>query len=805
MNNQQPLHNCINFYNDNTLLNQALNFSSDKNSLKYNRDSNIPDNSLPFNNLAYNIKETENEIYIENINKLDAIKISRRNPNIIERIYNKNVIHNIIHKKYQAFAIIGIFDLNFVKYLGYVSSAEEITTIIGYKVYLINSIELIKINNNINEPLAYNNFKENIKKLFSTKNFYFSNEYNISIAYNEFNRDIRANKKYLMNYPLLKLFLDNDIPNYFYCQIIFGFVSGQNNISMGNNSSNILDIAIIERYINGNIRANNNDLVYIKQIEFITNFKDKNNILKNAICSYICYENGESINNIIAFSPFKMILVEELNKFENIFCKINNLNNKISLKNFGDEIKTYNKNVLNNRIKYFDKSNFENAIDFYYNELCQRNLFWFIDINNNNLEYENCIKFIKGLFWKLIKVELKRTGLGKYLEKINKENDCIIYKKFDLLIQHYIKDKNNKRILLNKDKNIFQQVFDKHLYINPYISNEQNLLRTDEQIKSDDDYNKFKLLCVTWNVGGIQLKNDLDISEIFTRNYFYDNGQSPDIIVISLQEIVNLNFFNVLISKENTNIIETWQNILEIALKKIFPNEEYIVPFPLNFVGLFVIIFIKESLSGKVFHTDTEEIKKGKYNLGNKGFIVSSFQVMNKIFSIAGCHLESGAEDNKNDKRIKTIYDILNQEICTPSDSINKFNESDFWIILGDLNFRMSDLLYKQIINLIHERDFNGLYCMDQFHLAYEDINNLKLKNSVNEGKINFLPTYKFEKNSDNYDYKKKRVPSYCDRIFYCKKEGIKNLSYESVSYLKLSDHRPVTAAFEVFWEKNII
>ena len=424
---------------------------------------------------------------------------------------------------------------------------------------MINSIELIKINNNINEPLAYNNFIENIKKLFSTKNFYFSNEYNISIAYNEFNRDIRENKKYLMNYPLLKLFLDNDIPNYFYCQIIFGFVSGQNNISMGNNSSNILDIAIIERYINGNIRANNNDLVYIKQIEFITNFKDKNNILKNAICSYICYENGESINNIIAFSPFKMILVEELNKFENIFCKINNLNNKISLKNFEDEIKTYNKNVLNNRIKYFDKNNFENAIDFYYNELCQRNLFWFIDINNNNLEYENCIKSIKGLFWKLIKVELKRTGLGKYLEKINKENDCIIYKNVDLLIQHYKKDKNNKRILLNKDKNIFQQVFDKHLYINPYISNEQNLLITDEQIKSDDDYNKFKLLCVTWNVGGIQLKNDLDISEIFTRNYFYDNGQSPDIIVISLQEIVNLNFFNVLISKENTNIIETWQ------------------------------------------------------------------------------------------------------------------------------------------------------------------------------------------------------------------------------------------------------
>ena len=90
--------------------------------------------------------------------------------------------------------------------------------------------------------------------------------------------------------------------------------------------------------------------------------------------------------------------------------------------------------------------------------------------------------------------------------------------------------------------------------------------------------------------------------------------------------------------------------------------------------------------------------------------------------------------------------------------------------------------------------------------MAYEDENNLFLKNNISEGEIKFLPTYKFEKNSDNYEYnnKKVRVPAYCDRIFYSKKNAIKSLSYESVMNIRFSDHRPVTAAFEAFWDKEI-
>ena len=758
----------------------------------------FPNNNRPINYLPYNLYETENEIYIEHIDKPDAIKISRKNPNLIERIYNKYSVQHFIFKKFQAFGIIGIFNLNFIKYLGYVSSAEEIANTVGYKVYVINSIELLKINN-INESPFLDNFKTNIKKLFLTKNFYFSIDYNISIPYNQFNRDSRTNNKFLMNYSLLKPFLDNNIPEHFYHQIIFGFVSSQNDIPMGNNLSNVMDIAIIERYINGNIRTNNNNLVYIKQIELITIFKDTKNILKKTICSHITYESSESIYSIKAFSPFKMTLVEELNKFKNVFCFISSINNKISERSYKDVINAYNKNCLDNRIN-FEKKNSKD-FDYYFDNIVQKNLFWFIDINNDNFKNKICFETIKRLFWKLISREINQQGLNINIGQLDKNNGGMIYKKYDLLYKIYKEDLNNKRLLLNKDNKKIPEVLDEYLSPNCNLVNNQNF-NLEEELISDDIYNKLKILCVTWNIGGNKLNHDVDISEIFTRNYFYIKGQSPDIIVVSLQEIVSLNIFTSLKLKDNETIIDNLKNKLKASLNKIFPDQNYKASTPLNMVGLLSIIFFKKTISKDINFNNHIKIEKGNYNLGNKGYIITSFQYKEKTFSIAGCHFEAGEGDIKNKKRINTMKEILNQEIKTQTNSIIKYNESDFWIILGDLNFRL-EILYNDVIDLIQNRNFEALYSMDQFHLAYENESNSFLKNNVNEGKINFLPTYKFENNSDNYDYIKNKVPSYCDRIFYCKKNGIKIRSYESVMYLKISDHRPVSAAFEFFWDKG--
>ena len=811
---QQPFQNFNNYNNCNFIINQNINFQNfyTNNIIQFN---NYPNNNnfASFNNhKPYNILETENEIFIQHTYKFDAIKITKNNPLTIQRINNQKEIPIIFNQKLEADAIIGIFDLNNIKYLGIVASSEQTALVIGSKVYVINSIELIKISN-INESQYHTYLKTNIKNLFATKNFYYSNDYKLSLSYGTYFQNNRINPKYLINYHLLKPFFDNNIPEYFYCQIIFGFVSSRNDIIIGNNFCNIgLDIIIIERYFNGNIIMNNFNLTYIKQIEFITVFKNMNNFMEYKIFSNICYMNSESINNINVFVPFKMILVEELNQFQNIICIINNLDKDIKNKNFIEVIAKYNNNFLSNKIKntnfpnewknsYFEGLNIENNLDFFSNNTIQQNSFWFIDINNNNFENQICNGSLKRLFWKIMTKEIISQSFSINIGEYSQNNQSLIYNKFHELTNLYENNfYNNKRLLLlNQDNKIFQEVFDKYLFNNNESLDKDN--KIPESINSDN-LNKLKMLCVTWNVGGFPLTKDYDISEIFKNNYFYTSGQFPDVVVVSIQEIVKLNVKNILKTSNNKDNVDIWTKSLKTTVNKIFKGQEYIIPYKLDLVGLFVILLIRKDVLPKILFNDFSEDKKGKFSLGNKGFFTFSFQYMNKTFSIASGHLESGLKKNK--QRIKTLTEILNKNIEVNSNRINKFKDADFWIILGDLNFRI-ELSYENAISLIQEKNFNDLYCMDQFHLAYEDDNNIFLKNNIKEGPMNFCPTYKFEKNSDSYAYddEKIRVPAWCDRIFYCKKDGIRILSYDNVMNLKISDHRPVSAAFEMFWDKN--
>ena len=67
------------------------------------------------------------------------------------------------------------------------------------------------------------------------------------------------------------------------------------------------------------------------------------------------------------------------------------------------------------------------------------------------------------------------------------------------------------------------------------------------------------------------------------------------------------------------------------------------------------------------------------------------------------------------------------------------------------------------------------------------------------EEKIRFLPTYKYDPETSNFDTsEKRRTPSWTDRYFVrlifrilFKGESIKNLEYTSID-VALSDHKPV-------------
>ena len=656
--------------------------------------------------------------------------------------------------------------------------------------------------------------KENIKKYFSTNNLYYSIEYKIALPISHFNRSIINNNKYLINYTLLKPFFDNNIPYYFYCQIIFGYVSEEKNIFIGDNNLNReLDMMIIERYINGNIIPNNDVLVYIKQIEFITFFKNKDNSKNNKFFSYVIYESNESIKNLNSFYPYKLTLIDELKKFKKIICVIKNVrvNEIIEKERLQKIMDHYNKNYMDNKIKYFsyvsdwggvyfgDIKDLDYNLDFYSDNILQKKTFWFININNNNFEHKRLFYSILEIFWRSIQKQINNQILKIDIGKFNLENTNLMFNRFRKVADHYINNFESKKLLLNKYKKIFQKISDTFLNIDN-IRTKININLNDIE-PNPENLNKIKLLCVTWNVGGSALPEDYELFELFTKNHFYLSGQSPDIVIISIQEIVPLNLTNIF-SNNNKDIYKTWTDSLKNSLNAIFPGQGYVKICDPNMVGLYFLILIKKEKRSEMLFKGFSEDKKGIFSSGNKGFLVFTFKYKDKIFSIASGHLESGL--NKNEKRIQTLKEILNKEITVESKVFNKFKDSDFWIILGDLNFRIK-LSYEQAISLIQDKKYKDLYCMDQFHLAYEEKKNLFLKNSINEGEINFAPTYKFEKDSDDYDFdfEKIRVPSYCDRILFCKKNGIRVLSYERVSTLKLSDHRPVSAAFEVFWNKK--
>ena len=82
------------------------------------------------------------------------------------------------------------------------------------------------------------------------------------------------------------------------------------------------------------------------------------------------------------------------------------------------------------------------------------------------------------------------------------------------------------------------------------------------------------------------------------------------------------------------------------------------------------------------------------------------------------------------------------------------------------------------------------------------------------EAEITFIPTYKYDQDSDDFDSKKLRIPAWTDRILFrqhpamrqkrfCTASGagdhppvLRPFEYTSIQHMRFSDHRPVKACF---------
>mmetsp|Transcript_4194 Transcript_4194/g.10412 ORF Transcript_4194/g.10412 Transcript_4194/m.10412 type:complete len:162 (+) Transcript_4194:2906-3391(+) len=118
----------------------------------------------------------------------------------------------------------------------------------------------------------------------------------------------------------------------------------------------------------------------------------------------------------------------------------------------------------------------------------------------------------------------------------------------------------------------------------------------------------------------------------------------------------------------------------------------------------------------------------------------------------------------------------------------------------GDLNYRLD--LPRELAEhtVLHGSDEERLSLLRHDQLIHSMAEGRAFPGFA-EGKISFSPTFKFDKESSDYDTShKQRIPAWTDRILF-KPNGVRVLDYDSIPNAKHSDHRPVFGAFRVNME----
>lgn len=122
------------------------------------------------------------------------------------------------------------------------------------------------------------------------------------------------------------------------------------------------------------------------------------------------------------------------------------------------------------------------------------------------------------------------------------------------------------------------------------------------------------------------------------------------------------------------------------------------------------------------------------------------------------------------------------------------------------MNYRISHT-NEQVRKAISELSMIPLHEKDQLRCE------MKLQHvfkNYSEPAIDFMPTYKFDTNTDHYDTSEKlRTPSWTDRILYHTKrwkvrsndnelDAIQSIAYSCTKTIRFSDHRPVSGLYSI-------
>ncbi|KAK3942740.1 SacI homology domain-containing protein [Diplogelasinospora grovesii] len=263
----------------------------------------------------------------------------------------------------------------------------------------------------------------------------------------------------------------------------------------------------------------------------------------------------------------------------------------------------------------------------------------------------------------------------------------------------------------------------------------------------------------------------------------------PEIVAVGFQEIVELNPQQIMNSDPTRK--QLWEKAIKTTLDQHcerIGGERYVLLRSGQLVGAALCIFVKASALHNIKNVEGGVKKTGLSGMaGNKGAVAIRLDYANTPICFVTAHLAAGFTNyDERNKDYATIYRGLRFQRNRGIDD----HDSVIWF--GDFNYRIG-LGLEEAKECVRQHDLEGLYANDQLNLQM--VAGLAFR-FYSEARITFMPTYKFDIGSDEYDSSEKaRIPAWTDRILR-KGTNLRQLCYNSAP-LRFSDHRPVYATFE--------
>lgn len=270
--------------------------------------------------------------------------------------------------------------------------------------------------------------------------------------------------------------------------------------------------------------------------------------------------------------------------------------------------------------------------------------------------------------------------------------------------------------------------------------------------------NKLKLNVniITWNVAGIDVPSDL-------------------IVMLNTNSLEGVDILSIGVQECSIFKIKDWMR----HLKTLITYYGYDAVTSIDMCQMFLIVFVKNTLSPLVENVCAEKKPMGFAKIiGNKGGIVIGFRLMGYQLTFVNCHLAPKPyKVLERNKHAKTL--VKSVRICDKFADFDILADYLFW--QGDLNYRI-DYTFDETLREIEDNNIKLLLMKDQLLKQ-------KQQNSVfynfQEPEINFFPTYRRSKGTDQYSNKNNQSPSWCDRIMVKTERELDMLEYDSLKNVK--------------------